>query len=200
MAIRSRRASLSARLVPFVALLVATAASAAAPERTLLAQPPRAITDIQLTDQDNKPRRLSDLRGTPLLVFFGFSHCPAICPAALQQLRQLERQHGTELGGTRIVIISVDGERDTPAVMRDWLKPVSAHFVGLTGAPARVRDLASSFSAAFYKTPGKTADQYLVEHNSQIFLVDAQGRLRATFFNAPVPAMLQVTRAVATES
>jgi protein SCO1 len=170
---------------------------AATPERTLFAQPPRAIVDIALTDQLGQPKRLADLRGAPVLVFFGFAHCPTVCPAALQQLRQLEQQHRAELGATRIVIVSVDGERDTSGAMQAWLKPISPTFIGLTGAPAQVRKLAESFSAAFYKTPGKTAADYLVEHNSQIFLLDAHGKLHATFFNAPLRTMAQVTRSLA---
>lgn len=184
----------------FIALLASAAAAAApAPERTLLAEPPRAIADFQLTDQSGKTVKLADFRGTPVLMFFGFTHCSTACPAALHQLRQLERQHGAELGKTRIVIVSVDGERDTPAAMKTWLQPLSAKFIGLTGTPARVQNIAAQFSAAFYKVPGQSAGEYQMEHNSQIFLLDAQGRLRATFFNAPLPVMAQVTRRIATE-
>ena len=138
-----------------VALLASVAAAATpAPERTLLAEPPRAISDFQLTDQSGKAVKLADFRGAPVLLFFGFTHCSTACPAALHQLRQLERQHGAELGKTRIVIVSVDGERDTPAAMKTWLQPLSANFIGLTGAPARVQNMAAQFSAAFYKLPG----------------------------------------------
>ena len=183
-----------------LALASAVASAAApAPERTLLAEPPRAIADFQLTDQTGKSVKLADFRGAPALVFFGFTHCSSACPAALSQLRQLERQHRAELGKTRIVIISVDGERDSPEALQTWLKPLSANFIGLTGPPARVHNIAAGFSAAFYKVPGK-AGEYSVEHNSQIFLIDANGRLRATFFNAPLPTMAEVTRAIARES
>jgi protein SCO1 len=167
-----------------------------APERTLLAEPPRAIADFQLTDQAGKAVKLADFRGAPVLMFFGFTHCSTACPAALHQLRQLERQHGAELGKTRIVIVSVDGERDTPAAMKTWLQPLSANFIGLTGAPARVQNMAAQFSAAFYKLSGQSAGEYSMEHNSQIFLLDAQGRLRATFFNAPLATMANVTKTV----
>jgi protein SCO1 len=180
-------------------LASAASAAAAAPERTLLAEPPRAIADFQLTDQTGKSVKLAEFRGAPVLVFFGFTHCSSVCPSALNQLRQLERQHRAELGKTRIVIISVDGERDSPAAMQTWLEPLSEHFIGLTGAPARVHDIAAGFSAAFYKVPGK-GGEYSVEHNSQIFLIDAKGRLRATFFNAPLPTMAEVTRSIARES
>jgi protein SCO1/2 len=183
-----------------LALASAVASAAApAPERTLLAEPPRAIADFQLTDQTGKSVKLADFRGAPALVFFGFTHCSSACPAALSQLRQLERRHRAELGKTRIVIISVDGERDSPEALQTWLKPLSANFIGLTGPPARVHNIAAGFSAAFYKVPGK-AGEYSVEHNSQIFLIDAKGRLRATFFNAPLATMAEVTQSVARES
>jgi protein SCO1/2 len=175
-------------------------APAPAPERTLLAEPPRAIADFQLTDQSGKTVKLADLRGTPLLVFFGFTHCSSVCPTALNQLRQLEREHRAELGKTRIVIISVDGERDTPQSMSAWLTPISGNFIGLTGAPARVHDIASNFSAAFFKQEATAPGEYQIQHNSQVFLVDAKGRLRATFFNAPLATMAQVTHTIAKES
>ena len=178
----------------------AATAAAPAPQRTLLAEPPRAIADFQLTDQNGKVVKLADLLGAPTLVFFGFSHCTTACPTALTQLRTLEREHRAELGKTRIVIISVDGERDGPDAMKAWLKPLSASFTGLTGAPAQVHNIAAGFSAAFYKTPGAKPGDYAFQHNSQIFLVDARGRLRATFFNAPVQTMAEVTQGVAAES
>ena len=183
--------------ISLVALLASAAAAASpAPERTLLSEPPRAIADFQLTDQSGKTVKLADFRGAPVLMFFGFTHCSTACPAALHQLRQLERQHGAELGKTRIVIVSVDGERDTPSAMKTWLQPLSAKFIGLTGAPARVQNIAAQFSAAFYKLPGASAGEYSMEHNSQIFLLDGKGQLRATFFNAPLATMAKVTKAV----
>ena len=187
--------------IALIALLASAAATAAAPapERTLLAEPPRAIADFQLTDQAGKTVKLADLRGAPVLMFFGFTHCAQICPTALHQLRQLEREHRAELGKTRIVIVSVDGERDSPAAMKTWLQPISTSFIGLTGPPARVHDIAAQFSAAFYKTPGASAGEYSMEHNSQIFLLDAKGQLRATFFNAPLATMATVTHTIAAE-
>lgn len=177
-----------------VFLVLTVTAIAAAPERTLLASPPRALSDFRLTTHEGKELEFSQLRGAPVLVFFGFSHCPTICPAALQQLKQLERNHKKELGKARIVVISVDGERDTPEAMKAWLAPISPTFIGLTGPSTKVREIAQQFSAAFYKTAGKTPAEYLVEHNSQVFLVDAQGKLHATFFNAPIATMAHVTK------
>jgi protein SCO1/2 len=178
----------------------AATAAAPAPERTLLAEPPRAIADFQLTDQTGKTVKLADFQGAPVLVFFGFAHCPDVCPVALHQLRELERQHRAQLGKTRIVIISVDGERDTPQAMQAWLKPLSPNFIGLTGKPAAVQNIAAGLSAAFYKVPGQKTGEYSVEHNSQVFLLDAKGRLRATFFNAPLKTMAEMTQGIAKEN
>ena len=144
--------------------------------------------------QNGEARRLTRRAGTGLLRLHALLERLS---TALHQLRELEREHRAALGKTRIVIISVDGERDSPQAMQAWLKPLSANFIGLTGAPARVHNIAADFSAAFFKQPQTAPGEYQLQHNSQIFLVDAQGRLRATFFNAPVATMAEVTRAVA---
>jgi protein SCO1/2 len=177
-----------------------TSAATGAPTRTMLIDPPRAIRDFALTDQDGKTVRLSELSGAPVLVFFGFAHCPSICPATLAQLRRLELSYARDLGATHIVIISVDGERDTPATLAEWLKPISPTFIGLTGPTNTVHDIATQFSAAFFKGVKQPSGDYLVEHNSQVFQLDARSRLRATFFDAPVETMAKVTSAVASES
>lgn len=181
-------------------LLMLATAAVAAPERTLLANPPRALSDFELTTHENKPIRLSQLRGAPVLLFFGFTHCPSVCPTALEQLRQLEQRHSKELGPTRIVIVSVDGERDTPERLASWLAPISDTFLGVTGEPEKVRKIAQELRAAFYKTQARSPSDYLVEHNAQIFLIDAGGNLRATFFNAPLATIAEVTRAAVADA
>lgn len=184
------------RTIALALLILIGNAVSAAPERTLLATPPRALQNFELTGQRGEPVRLEQFRGAPLLVFFGFSHCPSVCPAALHQLKQLERDHGKVLGKTRILIVSVDGDRDSPQVLEQWLAPISRTFVGATAAPSKVRTIASQLSAAFYKTPGESPEKYLVEHSSQIFLIDGAGHLRATFFNAPTATIATVTQSV----
>jgi protein SCO1 len=186
-------------LLALMTMGAAAMAAAPPPQRTLLADPPRPIADFQLRDQTGKTVKLADFRGAPVLVFFGFTHCPDVCPTMLHQLRELQRQHGAQLGKTRIVIISVDGERDTPEAMQTWLKPLSPDFIGLTGAPQQVHDIAGRFSATFFKVPGPKPGEYSFQHNSQVFLVDGQGRLRATFFNAPLAIMAEVTQSLARE-
>lgn len=179
--------------------VAANAAAAAAPERTVLANPGREVRDFALTDAAGKTVHLSQFQGAPVLVFFGFAHCPTVCPMALTKLRALEKDHARELGGTRVVVISVDGERDTPSMLAEWLTPISPNFIGLTGPTRVVNDIASQFSAAFFKGASQPSGEYLVEHSSQIFLLDAAGRLRATFYDAPIETLASVTQTIAAE-
>ena len=186
-------------LLAMLALLAATT-TWAGPARVLEANPPKALPDFELTDQDGQPFRLSKLRGSPVLLFFGFANCPDVCPLALGQLQMIARSPDKAVRQARMVMISVDGDRDKPADLKRYLGPVSPDFVGLTGDPRTVRDIAAQFSAVFFKgAPTDRSGQYLVEHTSQVYLLDRQGRLRSTFFNATVDAMTTATRAVALE-
>ena len=183
-----------------VLLLSATSAWAAT-GRVLEASPPKAIADFELVDQDGEPFRLSRLRGSPVLLFFGFVNCPDICPLTLGQLQIIAGSPDKLVGQARVVMISVDGERDTPADMKRYLAPLSPAFIGLTGNPRSVREIAAQFSAVFFKgARPDSSGRYLVDHTSQVYLLDREGRLRSTFFNATVAAMTNATRAIALEA
>ena len=188
------------RMILATVALLATTATWAATGRVLDADPPRDIADFELTDQDGQPFRLSTLKGSPVLLFFGFTSCPDVCPLTLGQLQVIAGSHDKAVREVRIVMISVDGDRDKPADMKRYLLPISSVFIGLTGNPRRVRDIAGQFSAVFFKGMSRgSAGQYLVEHTSQVYLLDRQGRLRSTFFNATVDEMTEATLRVALE-
>ncbi len=160
--------------------------------------PPRAVTDLAMTDHHGKPARLADLAGAPVLVFFGFTHCPDACPNTLQKLAFIKRAAPAELAGVRVVLISVDGERDTPEVMKAFLKRFSAEFVGLTAPAAEVRNLALSFSAPFFKDVPKDG-VYQVQHSTRVYALDKQGRLRAELYDASREATVGVAQALLAE-
>jgi protein SCO1/2 len=168
-------------------------------ERVTVLAAPVTLTDFKLTDQDGRPRTLSSLRGTPTLVFFGFTHCPAICPAAMTKLKLLHDSSGGALRAVRVVMVSVDGERDTPAVMKKYLASFSPDFIGLTGNPRVVADVAARFSAVAFKEQPDQAGNYQYFHSSQVFLVDKAGRLRASFSDASLENMATITRLVLDE-
>ena len=172
----------------------------AQPDRTTLAEDPQALPDFSLTNQEGRPFRFSELLGQSVLLFFGFTNCPNVCPPTMQKLRQVQRSLDHDSASLTTVFVSVDGERDTPTELAKYLEPFMPGFVGLTGDPRKVRGIAAGFSAVFFKEiADPSAKAYNVEHSSQVYLVDRTGRLRATFFNAPADDMLAVTRLVATE-
>ena len=163
-------------------------------DRVTLVAAPRLIPDFQLTDQNGRPRTLASLRGKPTLVFFGFTHCPDVCPAALTKLKLLHDSNGGALRSAQVVFISVDGERDTPTVMKQYLAPLSTDFIGLTGNPRAVVDIAARFSAVAFKEDPDARGNYEYFHSSQVFVLDRDGRLRASFTDASVPDMATITR------
>jgi len=188
-----------------LALAISAVATAAAgdnadAQHVQFADPPRAVADFSLTDQRGHALALSKLRGRPVLVFFGFAHCPDICPAMLQTLKAAHASRDPGMRRARIVMISVDGERDTPAAMKAYLEPLSKDFIGLTGNAADVTRIATDFRAIFFKGPPlNAAGDYNMQHTSQIYLVDAQGRLRAMFFEPSVETLVTITRQIAEE-
>jgi len=166
----------------------------------VIAKAPQELGEFELTDQDAHPFTFSRLRGQTSLVFFGFTHCPDVCPTTLLSLKLSDESRDRALPRPTVVMISVDGDRDTPAAMKSYLASFSPDFIGLTGDPRAVRDIAARFSAVFFKgLPMDRSGRYLVEHTSQIYLVDGAGRLRATFNNASVKTIIDVTKAVLAE-
>jgi protein SCO1/2 len=162
-------------------------------ERVYVNPAPVPIEDFTLTDQAGRPRAFSSLRGEPALVFFGFTHCPNVCPTTLARLKSLHAARGGALRDARIVLISVDGERDTPARMKSYLAPLSPDFIGLTGEPKATARIAAQFAAVFFKEPAAKDGGYNVMHSTQVFAVDKAGRLRAAFGDASIEDMATVT-------
>lgn len=186
---------------PLLLLLAAPALAAEIPRydrvRTLASAVP--IEDTELTDQNGEAFRLSALRGRVALIFFGFTHCPDVCPVALERFRQFRESDVADVERTAFVMISVDGERDTPQVMKDYLARFSNDFIGLTAPPEEVKRLAGQFSAAFFKRGTGTHGEYTMSHSPQVFVVDPAGQLRAELYSASIEAMGGVTDALLSE-
>lgn len=159
---------------------------------------PRVVGDLAMTDQAGRATQLSELAGAPALVFFGFTHCPEVCPSTLQKLAIIKRAQAEELAGLRVVLISVDGERDTPAVLKAFLARFSEDFVGLTAPPAEVRTLALKFAAPFFKDPPKDG-AYLVQHSARVYALDKLGRLRAELYEVNATTVMGVGGALLAE-
>jgi protein SCO1/2 len=199
----SRQASLLAAAFLCVAIAQNPApASADVPtyERVRVLETPRPIGDTALTDQNGGTFRLSDLRGRVAFVLFGFTNCPDACPLSMERLRELQHTGQVAASDVAYVMISVDGERDTPAAMKAFLAKYSSDFIGLTAEPSRVNPVAQQFNAMFFKGSRHAHDGgYEVAHSPQIFVLDPKGRLRAEVYSASLEAMAGVANALLRE-
>jgi cytochrome oxidase Cu insertion factor (SCO1/SenC/PrrC family) len=186
--------------VSIVAAAFAVAAHAEVPrlDRVRVIETPRAIGDAAFTDEEGRAARLRELRGRVAFVLFGFTNCADVCPLAMERLGELRDSGKLNSADVAYVMISVDGERDTPAVMKEFLARYPEEFIGLTAPPNRVNPVAEQFSAAFFKG-AHTAHGYDVAHSPQIFVIDAAGNLRAELFGASIESMEAVALALLAE-
>ena len=134
--------------------------------------------DFQLTGHDGKPRTLSDFHGKVVLLFFGFTHCPDICPTTLAQFAQVAKQLGADAERVQFLFVTVDPERDTLEVLKAYVPAFDSRFLGLTGDAQAIARTAKEFKVIFQKQPGKTADSYTVDHSAGIYAYDRAGRVR----------------------
>jgi protein SCO1/2 len=130
-----------------------------------------------LIDQDGRSRSGVDFKGRVTVLLFGFTHCPDLCPTALSDLSVVLDQLGEDRERVQIVFISVDPERDTPEVLRDYMSAFGRNFVGLTGEPIAIRKMAKTFKVFFQKIPLSGGD-YTMDHSAVIYIIDPQARVR----------------------
>ena len=196
-----RNAIMSRFCAAAVAMLLTAGAHAEVPklDRVRVVETPRAIADAAFTDEEGRAARLHDLRGKVAFVLFGFTNCADVCPLTMERLGQLRDSGGLNAADVAYVMISVDGERDTPPVMKEFLARYPAEFVGLTAPPNRVTPVAEQFAAAFFKGAHTAHGKYDVAHSPQIFVLDAAGNLRAELFGASIESMKAVALALLAE-
>lgn len=139
---------------------------------------PRNVGEFSLIDQNNSAFTAARLRGAPTLVYFGYTHCPDVCPVTLLQLAQVVKSG--VVPGLRVAFITVDPARDTPAQLAQYVRAFDPDFIGLTGTPAMVQTMAHRFGVAFQRVDLPGGD-YSLDHSSTIFLMDARGRNVAVF-------------------
>ncbi|OGO54841.1 MAG: hypothetical protein A2V85_16845, partial [Chloroflexi bacterium RBG_16_72_14] len=161
------------------------------------ALPPAAATaapapPLDLVDQDGRPFSLDSLAGRPVLLFFGYTHCPDVCPTTVGVVTEALTAVGD---GPRAVFTSIDPERDGVAEMKSYLRYLHPAFIGLSGTPTEVRAAADGWGVRYARIETGSAGGYAMAHTADTFLVDAQGRLRAVFpFGteaAPIAAFLE---------
>ena len=142
---------------------------------------------FNLVDQDGKPITDQDLKGEPALVFFGYTHCPDICPTTLYEISEVLHALGSDADRVRALYITVDPERDTPAVMKDYLSSFDPHLRGATGDAKSIEQVEKAYRVFAQKVPTKDGD-YSMDHTALVYLLDKQGRFVAPFSLKRQPA------------
>lgn len=163
----------------------------ATPRPGTVLDPPKEIGDFTLTSHTGDPLSLSDLRGKAVLLFFGYTHCPDVCPMTLAEFKQVKRELGEAADRVAFVFASVDGERDTPERLAAYVGAFDPDFIGLTGDEATLREIGRDYGLFFQRsTYDNTQADYLVDHTASSFVVGPEGRLRIVYPYQTDPAII----------
>ncbi|TMG99696.1 MAG: SCO family protein [Betaproteobacteria bacterium] len=134
--------------------------------------------DFALPDFNGKERTLADFRGKAVVVFFGYTQCPDVCPTTLAALAEAMKRLGPEADRVQVLFITVDPERDTPDLLSKYVPAFDPRFVGLRGDAEQTARTAKEFKILYQKQPGASPGSYTMDHSAGTFIFDPQGRLR----------------------
>jgi protein SCO1/2 len=143
--------------------------------------PPMLTPNFTLNDQDGRTFQMSDQRGRIVLLFFGYTSCPDVCPTTLAVFKQVRAQLSNQVEQVRFVFVTVDPERDTLERIKTYLGAFDPSFIGLSGSEAELTPVWRDYGVYRKKQLGSGATGYLMDHSARVYLVDAQGNLRLTF-------------------
>lgn len=188
----------------FAALLCAlsiSVAKAAPALKSGVFSPARMAPEIALKAADGSDFRLSALRGRVVVLEFGFTHCPAVCPASLAALAAARQKLGPHADRLQVVFVSVDPERDTPARLKTYLAQFDKSFVGITGTPQQMAAIRKDYGITATRHPvGGSTTQYLMNHSSYLYFIDKKGMLRALLpFGRPYDEIVHDVNVLAAE-
>ena len=133
---------------------------------------------LNLPDSEGRPRQLSDFKGKVVVVFFGFTQCPDVCPTTLSELAAVKQGLGPAGQDVQGVFVSIDPARDTPEILTAYVRQFGPDMVALRGDDAQTREAAKAFKVFFAKVPGKTETSYTMDHTAGSYIFDRQGKVR----------------------
>lgn len=167
-------------------------------------EPPVPAADFALPDQHGETFRLSEQQGKAVLLFFGYTHCPDICPVTLAALREVKTLLGEQAERVRVVFVTTDPERDTPSRLGEYLKNFDAEFLGLSGSRQELEPVWQAYGVYQAREEDHDSDleeaAYTVDHSTRVYAIDPQGNLRLTFwFGIESQAMAADVRALLRE-
>jgi len=147
----------------------------------VLINPPAPAPDFRLTDQNGDPYQLSSRTGKVVLLFFGYTYCPDVCPITLSEYKKIKADLGDRAGEVDFVYITVDPARDTQERVRLYLQNFDPAFTGLTGSEAELQTVWEEYGVYRQPQPGEGGANYLVDHSARIYAIDPQGRWRLNY-------------------
>jgi protein SCO1/2 len=141
-------------------------------------EPPAPAADFTLTGPDGKILSLSDFRGKLVVLYFGYTFCPDVCPTTMAALSQAMRELGPKADGVQVIMVTVDPERDTPDKLKAYVTAFDPRFIGLSGTPDEIARAAGPFGVVYEKHAGSSETNYLVDHTATTTVIDPDGRIR----------------------
>lgn len=135
-------------------------------------------TGFSLTDQNGQVRTLKDFAGKVVVVFFGFTQCPDVCPTTMAELAQVKKLMGTDGDKLQAVFVSVDPERDTPEILKAYMGNFDPSFVALRPTPTQLADMAKDFKVFYKRVDGQTPGNYSMDHTAGSYVFDGNGKIR----------------------
>jgi len=177
--VRALRSALRIWLAACAAALVLGGCDSGGPQfkSTDLSGAPYGKT-LALTGHDGRPRTLADFRGKVVVLFFGFTQCPDVCPTTLAEVARAMTALGADAERVQVLFVTLDPERDTPEILSRYVPAFDPRFLGLYGDLEATRAVAKEFKIFFEKNPGTTPGSYSIDHSAQTYVLDTQGRLR----------------------
>lgn len=133
---------------------------------------------MSMMDRSGHVRTLADYKGKVVAIYFGYTHCPDVCPTTMAELARVMHLLKGDAKKVQVIMISVDPARDTPAIVDDYVKAFYPTFIGLSGTAEQLEKTAKSFKVYYAKASGKTGSNYAVSHSSRIYIIDQKGRAR----------------------
>ena len=157
--------------------------------------------ELQLPDIEGRSRSLADFKGKVVVVFFGFTQCPDVCPTTMAELAQVKKALGGDGDKVQGVFVTVDPDRDTPELLKAYLGSFDPSFVALRGTPEQLKAAAQEFKVYYAKVPGKTPESYTMDHTAASFIFDTEGRIRVfSRYGSGAEALTQDIQALLAEA
>jgi protein SCO1/2 len=146
--------------------------------------------EIRLTDHNGRPRTIADFRGKAVVVVFGYTQCPDVCPTTLADVAAALKLLGNDAKDVQVLFVTVDPKRDKPELLRQYVPAFNPGFLGLFGDAQAVAKVTRDFHVYASERAGKTADSYTVDHSAQIFMLDKAGKARVLMPPGTAPAAM----------